>query len=124
MQVRTTALFILILLATTVAQTNIGGTISSDSTLTLAGSPYTITTNLTVNNGVTLTVEANVVVKFNTNTRLYVLGSIVATSATFTSSAATPAKGDWGNIQIGNYYNGSSARISVKNVVSSIKTRC
>ncbi len=112
MQFRITALLILILAATLVAQTNITGTISGDSTLSLAGSPYIVTGNLTVSNGVTLTVEANVEVKFNTNTRLYVLGSIVANSATFTSSAATPAKGDWGNIQIGNYYNSGSGQFT------------
>ena len=112
MRLKITVLAILLLTATLVAQTNINGTISSDSTLSLAGSPYIVTGNLTVNNGVTLTVESNVEVKFNTNIRLYVLGSIVANSATFTSSATTPAKGDWGNIQIGNYNNSGSGQFT------------
>ena len=109
MRFRITLLSILILAATTVAQTNISGTITSDSTLAIGGSPYTITGNLTINNGVTLTVDPNVVVKINSGPRVYVYGSLVATSATFTSSAATPAKGDWGNIQVGNYSKRGSA---------------
>lgn len=91
------------------SQTNLSGTISSDSTLTSSGNPYIVTANLTVQNGVTLTVESGVVMKFNSGVRLYIYGTLNAQSATFTSAAATPAPGDWGNIQIGNYYNTGSA---------------
>jgi len=116
MRFRITAILILILAATTVAQTNISGTISSDSTLVLAGSPYIVTGNVTLNNGSTLTVDPNVVVRFNPGTRIYIYGVLDANSAIFTSSAdtagGTPAKGDWGNIQVGNYSNTGSAHFS------------
>ena len=116
MRLKITALTILFMLATTVAQTNITGTISQDSTLTLANSPYIVTGTLKLNNGYTLTVEPNVEVRFNSGTRLYVYGNLVANSAVFTSyadvSGGTPAKGDWGNIQIGDYYNTGSAHFS------------
>ncbi len=72
MRLKVTALSLLFLLVTTVAQTNISGTISSDSTLSLAGSPYIVTGNVTLNNGYTLTVEPNVEVRFNSGTRFFV----------------------------------------------------
>ncbi len=91
------------------ADTNISGTISTDSTLTASGSPYIVTANLTVANGATLTVESGVTLKFNTGVRMYVKGTLNAQSAVFTSNQATPAPGDWGNIQIGDYYSTGSA---------------
>ena len=51
--------------------TNVGGLISTDTTWTLAGSPYIVTSNITVQgtdgaDGITtLTIEPGVVVKFN-----------------------------------------------------------
>jgi len=46
-------------------QTNVSGTISSDSTWDISGSPYIVTGNLTVASGATLTVDPSVVVQFN-----------------------------------------------------------
>ena len=105
MHLRKTLLFLLFLAFSTFAQTNISGTISSDSTLTAAGSPYIVTGSVTVASGVTLTVEANVQVRFNNGTRLLVLGALNASDAIFTSTAdtvgGTPDKGDWNNIRVG-----------------------
>jgi hypothetical protein len=42
-----------------------GGIIGSDTTWTLANSPYNITGNILVNNGVTLTIEPGVTVNLN-----------------------------------------------------------
>ena len=39
---------------------DVGGEITTDTTWTLAGSPYTVTSNVTVQTGVTLTVEPGV----------------------------------------------------------------
>ncbi|HPE33766.1 MAG TPA: right-handed parallel beta-helix repeat-containing protein [Bacteroidales bacterium] len=83
------------------AQTNIGGSVYSNTTLPLSGSPYIVTSNLTVENGATLTVNAGVELKFTSGKYLYVYGNIVANEATFTSNNATPAIGDWKFIQIG-----------------------
>ncbi len=104
--------------------TNVSGTISSNTTWTLANSPYVVTGNVTVAAGVTLTVDAGVVVKFNNPFRqLTVNGTLrsLGTSAshvTFTSykddsvggdtngdgSATVPAPGDWWavNLNAGN----------------------
>lgn len=83
------------------AQTNIGGSVYSNTTLPLSGSPYIVTSNLTIENGATLTIEPGVEIRFTSNRYLYVYGSIVANEATFTSNNANPAPGDWRFIQIG-----------------------
>lgn len=60
------------------SQTNVSGTISTDTTWTLANSPYTITNHILVDTGATLTVEAGVIVNFNFRKKLEVKGGIVA----------------------------------------------
>jgi len=105
MRLQTTIILIMFLAFTNFAQTNISGTISSDSTLDVSGSPYIVTGSVSIASGVTLTVNPNVEVRFTSGTRLYVYGTLTANNATFTSSADTlggsPQKGDWANIRIG-----------------------
>lgn len=88
------------------AQTNVSGTISADSTWTESGSPYIVTGNVTINNGVTLTVDPDVIVRFNSGRYLYVYGALNANSATFTSyrdsTGGSPSPGDWRAIYINN----------------------
>lgn len=92
------------------SQTNVSGVIGANTTWNIAGSPYIVTGDITVNNGVTLTVDANVQVKFNSARRMTVLGALNATSATFTSNQAVPAPNDWLYIQVGNAtYSGSAS---------------
>ena len=55
------------------SQTNVSGALSSDTTWSLANSPYTLTGNVLVTSGVTLTIEAGVTVKFNSE--LYIKSS-------------------------------------------------
>ncbi len=97
------------------AQTNLSGTIGVDSTLSLAGSPYIVTGDLTVNSPHTLTVDSGVVLRFQSNTGLYVLGHLDARWATFTSNKDTaggnPQRGDWSTIQLGNYSYSATATI-------------
>ncbi len=63
-------------------------------------SPYIVTGNVTVPDGLTLTIEAGVEVKFNSDRMMTVNGTLVAEGTeteriTFTSSQGTPAPGDW-----------------------------
>ncbi|MCB9420389.1 MAG: hypothetical protein H6667_11335 [Ardenticatenaceae bacterium] len=80
-------------------ETNVGGEITSDTTWTLTGSPYVLTSNLTVAAGVTLTIEPGVVVVGGSGTGLFVAGHLEAigteiTPITFTS-IAEKGPGEW-----------------------------
>lgn len=100
------ALFLLILplvlLPTSVASSEISvsGMISSDTTWAVGDSPIVVTGNVTVDAGVTLTIEPGVTVKFDGGKALDINGTLVArgtstSTVTFTSSAVSPAAGDW-----------------------------
>jgi hypothetical protein len=54
----------LLLLEDSQAATSINGTIYADTTWTRDGSPYTLTGDVTINNGITLTIQAGVTVNF------------------------------------------------------------
>ena len=86
------------------ADTTVGGPIISDTTWTLANSPYIVIASVEVWPGVTLTIEPGVTVKFDSEKKLQVNGELIArgTSSnpiTFTSNQFSPAQGDWGNIE-------------------------
>jgi len=103
--------------------TYVSGIISSDTTWTAADSPYIVTGSILVEEGVTLTIDPGVVVKFENETYMKIEGYLVAQGTksngiTFTSNAALPNEGDWGGIRIrptagttfdgnDNYINGS-----------------
>jgi hypothetical protein len=82
--------------------TNVSGTISTNTTWTLANSPYVMTGNVSVSAGVTLTIEPGVRVEANSSSRVLSIGgslSAVGTSSdhiTFTSSTDTAAGQWWG----------------------------
>ena len=56
------------------AQTQVSGHITTNTTWSNAGSPYLVTGNLYIDNGVTLTIPAGVVVKLNYQVCLLVSG--------------------------------------------------
>jgi len=58
--------------------TEVGGSIDTNTTWTLEGSPYIVTDSLTVEEGATLTIEAGVTVKFDSTTGLIVRGILKA----------------------------------------------
>jgi hypothetical protein len=109
------------------ADVNVSGTISSNTTWTVENSPYHITGDVTVNNGVTLTLEPGVIVKFQyvshgySKLRMLVYGTLTAQGTAgspiiFTSEfddvyggdtngdggGSTPNNGDWGHVRIMN----------------------
>ncbi|MEM7112422.1 MAG: right-handed parallel beta-helix repeat-containing protein [Chloroflexota bacterium] len=80
--------------------TAVCGTISSSTTWTAVASPYIVNCNLTINSGVTLTLEPGTTVQFGTNVSAIANGQLDAQGTeeypiTFTSDAASPARGDW-----------------------------
>jgi parallel beta-helix repeat protein len=92
------------------AGTPVSGNISVDTTWTFANSPYWVEGNVTVQPGVNLTIEPDVVVKFNGSYRLLVWGNLTAVGdigsiITFTSNMTPPIIRDWNGISIrGNGY--------------------
>ncbi len=89
------------------------GTISSDESWCLADSPHIVNDTVIVAEGVILTIEPGVVVKFryqqfNYDRDLIVHGTLDAQGTytdtiRFTSNHSAPDKGDWGQIYFGDY---------------------
>ncbi|HOY32583.1 MAG TPA: right-handed parallel beta-helix repeat-containing protein [Bacteroidales bacterium] len=82
--------------------TDVFGTISADSTWDVSGSPYIVTSSLTIAHGATLTIDPGVAVRFDDGQSLYINGGLNATNVIFTSNNPSPASGIWGNFQVGN----------------------
>ena len=85
------------------ADTNVSGVISSNTAWTLANSPYIVKGNILVQQGVTLTIQPGVVVKFDGAYYLQVDGELIANGTvnskiTFTSNKPNPAPSDWSGI--------------------------
>ena len=60
------------------SQTDVSGAISSDTTWGTSGSPYTVTGNVLVSSGVTLTIEAGVTVKVSSSAIIQNNGTLIA----------------------------------------------
>jgi hypothetical protein len=100
-------LLFVLLAAVSFAQgaTFISGTIL-DTVWVRSGSPYIVTSNATILQNKTLTIDSGVVVLFQSNQGLYINGTLNARYTRFSSAKDTiggsPAKGDWTYIQVGN----------------------
>jgi len=106
------------------ASTEVGGPITGNITWAKASSPYIVTANVLVQQGVTLTVEPGVVVEFNSGKGMQIDGELIAIGTqteqiVFTSNQPIPNPGDWVNLRFtdasvdavydeeGNYFSGS-----------------
>ena len=72
----------------------VGGVVSQDTTWTVANSPYRVTSSITVTQGVRLTIEPGVVVKFEGSQGLTVNGQLVADATTEAPVVFTSIKDD------------------------------
>ncbi len=91
-------------LQSAIADTEVSGNITSDTTWAVAGSPYIVVGTVQVLDVATLTIEPGVTVKFNEGLSLMIGGELIARgtatdSILFTSNNATPQPGDWGSIK-------------------------
>ena len=82
------------------AETQVGGTIAQDTTWTIADSPYIVTDNILVVEGITLTIDPGTVVRFDEDRALRIDGSLLARGSvtdkiTFTSNHSN---GNWAYI--------------------------
>jgi hypothetical protein len=107
-----------------ISQTSVTGNITGTTTWTKAASPYILTTDITVNKGVTLTVEADVVIKPKPGYSMIVQGMLEIQGAPFhpvvftsfkddsyggdangDAAATIPKAGDWNYLRIDNSAN-------------------
>jgi len=101
---------LLLLVKTNYSQTMFSGGIFSNTTWTLAGSPYIINGNVTIFAGKTLTINPGVIVQFDPGITFDVRGNIAALgtstdSVTFTTSATNPFSGAWNGLTTKNTLN-------------------
>ena len=111
------------------AASSVSGIISSKTTWSATDSPFQVTGHVTVASGVTLTIEPGVTVKFDSGKTLIIDGTLVAqgTSSdgiTFTSSAVSPAAGDWGYIKFNSSSTGTTFDGNGDYVSGSILEHC
>jgi hypothetical protein len=109
-QYLTTVILLTVFSFSVKGQTNVSGGIYTDTTWTLANSPYIVVDTIVIFPGVTLTIQPGVVVKFANNKRIEIrqakliaLGTSVD-SITFTSNSITPSAGIWSSL----FFNGGN----------------
>lgn len=109
------------------AQTNVSGGIYSNTTWTLAGSPYIVTGNVVVFDNVTLTVDPGVIVKFDSWTGIEIRGTLLANGTStdtivFTLNSATPLINSWTGLTFTTDLNSSLSFVKVEYASKAIRT--
>ncbi len=84
------------------AETEVSGNITSDTTWTLANSPYIVTGTIQVLQGSKLTIEPGVIVKFNQNTGLNIDGELYAVGEINNLITFTKQETSWNGILFSN----------------------
>ncbi len=124
------ALILALILPVKTLATDHTGIISTNKTWTKGNNPHVVTGNVIVNTGITLTIEAGCIVKFNSGTGLVVNGTLIAIGAsddyiTFTANDPSPVAADWEKITFnsgsvdalfdasGNYLSGSTLQYCI-----------
>ncbi len=87
------------------SQTNVSGVISTNTTWSLANSPYVVVGNVLIEQGISLTIEAGTQIKFDNDKYIKVEGFILAEGTisnriSFTSNSINPSKSSWKGIVI------------------------
>jgi parallel beta-helix repeat protein len=80
--------------------TAVSGVISSSTTWSYSNSPYIVTDDILLNEGITLTIEPGVTIKILSDKEFQVKGTLIAqgtsdSKITFTSNESSPSAGDW-----------------------------
>jgi hypothetical protein len=105
-----------------VKATYVEGEITMDTVWTLVDSPFVLFGNVTVLEGITLTIEPGVEVRFGGNFSLIVRGRLIARGILtqeldrrirFTSNRESPQTGDWGAL----YFNGAGQSSVLENCI-------
>jgi len=102
----------ILMIGTAGADTFVEGNISIDTTWTPADSPYVVSDDVFVDQGITLTIEPGVDVRFGGYFSIIVNGNLSAVGTeskriNFTSNKLTPAAGDWNTIKLNGAANSS-----------------
>lgn len=98
-------LMLLLISCFSFSQTYISGGIFSNTTWSPSGNPFIVTGNTVVFDGVDLTIDPGVVVKFDAGVGFELRGKLIAIgtatdSITFTSNLASPTKSSWTGITV------------------------
>ncbi len=93
----------LFLFVTNVGAYNVSGTLTADTVWTRPNSPYLVTENILIKEGILLAIQDGVTVRFANGTGIEVEGTLIAqgnesSRITFASNQTIPHEGDWTGI--------------------------
>jgi hypothetical protein len=86
-----TLFLVLVLAGQSTAQTTVTSNITTNTTWSTSGSPYTLSTDISVTNGATLTIQGGVIVNVKSNAGLNIIGTakLSASNTAFTNTGSS-----------------------------------